>query len=186
MAKKKAKTSYKDANGEEILVHSYVKDAAGKTYYINSHHQAVPAGDDQDGAAIELERLMEQGPVTMMPIEEVLKSYKEAEEEPVEKPKRRAGRRPKAEKAKDPISKKKKALEKEKAEAEAAEMLVAKAKAEADAIAKAKAEAAERAKAQEKLDERLVLSAIPDAHLAAELRRRGYVVAAVKPIILQL
>ncbi len=156
-------TPFKDSTGKSIKVHDYVKDASGNRYYINSHHQAVPAGDDQDGAAIELQRLQAQGPVTIMTIEEVLKIGK-----PVEAPKRRGGRRPKADKP-----------------------------AEEAAAAAPENQEGKEAPAQEgqdngaehdpaPFDEKLVLSAIPDAHLAAELRRRGYVFAALKSVIIQI
>lgn len=65
-------TPFKDSTGEIIRVHNYVKDGTGNSYFINSHYQAVPYGDNQDAAALSLDGLMKQGPVTIMSPEEVL------------------------------------------------------------------------------------------------------------------
>ena len=65
-------TPFKDSTGEIIRVHNYVKDGTGNSYFINSHYQAVPCGDNQDAAALSLDGLMKQGPVTIMSPEEVL------------------------------------------------------------------------------------------------------------------
>lgn len=78
------KTSFKDKDGAPITVHSYVKDAEGRKYYINSHLQAVP---DDDAPAVELSRLLESSEVTVMTAKEVLESHSE------EKRVRRARRR---------------------------------------------------------------------------------------------
>ena len=48
-------TPYKDRDGKAIKVHSYVADATGARYYINSACQAVPVGE---GAAVPLEELV--------------------------------------------------------------------------------------------------------------------------------
>ena len=63
-------TAFKDKNGAPILVHSYVKDEAGNKYFINSHSQAVP--DGEDAPAQELSRLLESTSLTVMTAEEVL------------------------------------------------------------------------------------------------------------------
>ena len=75
MANKKTsgvKTLFNDSKGNPIHMHDYVKDSAGNCYFINSHYQAVPYGDNQDAAALSLDGLMKQGPVTIMSPEEVL------------------------------------------------------------------------------------------------------------------
>lgn len=75
MANKKTsgvKTLFNDSKGNPIHMHDYVKDSAGNCYFINSHYQAVPCGDNQDAAALSLDGLMKQGPVTIMSPEEVL------------------------------------------------------------------------------------------------------------------
>lgn len=75
MANKKtsgAKALFNDSKGNPIHMHDYVKDSAGNCYFINSHYQAVPYGDNQDAAALSLDGLMKQGPVTIMSPEEVL------------------------------------------------------------------------------------------------------------------
>ena len=48
-------TPYKDRDGKAIKVHSYVADATGARYFINSACQAVPVGE---GAAVPLEELV--------------------------------------------------------------------------------------------------------------------------------
>lgn len=75
MAKEKgsmsgAATPYQDKDGVTIRIHNYVKDAAGKRYYINSRCMAVP---EEDGSpSIALAALIEKTPVTVMTAEEVL------------------------------------------------------------------------------------------------------------------
>lgn len=63
-------TTFKDKDGKSIKVHSYVQDEDGRMYYINSHCQAVPEGDD--APAVELSRLVETGAVRVMTAAEVL------------------------------------------------------------------------------------------------------------------
>lgn len=82
-------TTFKDKDGKAIQVHSYVKDANGNKYYINSHCQAVPEGGD--APAVELSRLLEETEVTVMSTQEVLNSPS------VEPKRRRGGRRSKQE-----------------------------------------------------------------------------------------
>ena len=82
-------TTFKDKDGKAIQVHSYVKDANGNKYYINSHCQAVPEGGD--APAVELSRLLEETDVTVMSTQEVLNSPS------VEPKRRRGGRRSKQE-----------------------------------------------------------------------------------------
>ena len=78
-------TTYKDKDGKSIKVHSYVQDEDGRMYYINSHCQAVPEGDD--APAVELSRLVETGAVRVMTAAEVLERPRQ------EGRRRRGGRR---------------------------------------------------------------------------------------------
>jgi hypothetical protein len=78
-------TTFKDKDGKAICVHAYVKDGNGRVYFINSHCQAVPEGEE--APAVELSRLIESTEVSVMSAKEVLESGKV-----VEKP-RRGGRR---------------------------------------------------------------------------------------------
>lgn len=64
-----ADTGFKDKDGNPILVHAYVSDAAGAVYYINAYSQAVPTAD---GVAVELDRLMKDGPVRVLSAQETL------------------------------------------------------------------------------------------------------------------
>ena len=70
-----ADTTFTDKNGVPICVHSYVKDEAGNRYFINSHSQAVP--DGEDAPAQELSRLLESTSLTVMTADEVLKNPKQ-------------------------------------------------------------------------------------------------------------
>lgn len=79
-----AETTFTDKNGVPICVHSYVKDEAGNRYFINSHSQAVP--DGEDAPAQELSRLLESTSLTVMTADEVLKN-------PQKETVRRRGRR---------------------------------------------------------------------------------------------
>ena len=77
-------TTFKDKDGKAIQVHSYVKDANGNKYYINSHCQAVPEGGE--APAVELRSLLESSEVTVMTAAEVLNA-------PSPEPRRRRGGR---------------------------------------------------------------------------------------------
>ena len=77
-------TTFKDKYGKAIQVHSYVKDANGNKYYINSHCQAVPEGGE--APAVELRSLLESSEVTVMTAAEVLNA-------PSPEPRRRRGGR---------------------------------------------------------------------------------------------
>lgn len=161
-----AETPFKDLNGDPIKVHDYVKDADGNRYYINSHCQAVP--DGSDAPAKELERLLQDSPVKIMNIEEVL------EVKPVEK-RRRGGRR-KADKDPEEDLRKAAAEAEERAKEEAAK------EAKAAALAAAK----EGMNDLHPVTEEIILSVIPDDKLANELRRRGYTLCAVRPALIEL
>ena len=63
-------TKFHDKDGNAIRVHSYIKDREGRIYYINTHCQAVPDGDE--APAVELAKLVESSEVTCMSAEEVL------------------------------------------------------------------------------------------------------------------
>ena len=168
MANKKSKeaTPYHDSEGKTIHVHDYVRTTAGHEYYINTKQQAVPAGENKDGAAVELEELLAAGPVTILSIEEAL----QLEEKPVAV-KRRGGRKPSAPKP---------AEEAAGASAPAAQE---------QAPGEHQDAASEAPEAQPHLmpvDGSIILSLIPDAELVKELRRRGWLVNAVKPAVLSL
>jgi len=77
-------TTFKDKDGKAIQVHSYVKDANGNKYYINSHCQAVPEGGE--APAVELRSLLESSEVTVMTAAELLNA-------PSPEPRRRRGGR---------------------------------------------------------------------------------------------
>ena len=68
-----AETPFKDKDGNVIKVHDYVQDGNGVRYYINSYCQAVP--DGTDAPAVELARLIEEQPVSLMSIEEVINYF---------------------------------------------------------------------------------------------------------------
>ena len=158
-----AETPYKDKDGNVIKVHDYVQDGNGTRYFINTYCQAVPEGD---GAAVELSRLIEESPVTLMTIEDVLNM-----KTPVAT-RRRGGRR-----------------KKEAPAAEEKKPKVLKPKKPADTAAPAEEEHHQEAVNREQLvpvDENMVLSVFPDDVLANELRRRGYTLCAVRPVLMEL
>lgn len=149
MAKEKgsmsgAATPYQDKDGVTIRIHNYVKDAAGKRYYINSRCMAVP---EEDGSpSIALAALIEKTPVTVMTAEEVLSDPR----------------------ALDLLKEKKKTAPKvEKPTAEETPLKTDK-------------------KALTPVTMQMLLTAIPDDVLAAELRRRGYTLCAVRPALITL
>ena len=150
-----ADTGFKDKDGNPILVHAHVSDAAGAVYYINAYSQAVPKGD---GVAVELDRLLQDGEVRVLSAEEVLKlnepkpagrgKYpRKPKQEPVRVIREDAG---KPEPAKDPAPEN---------EPDSNEIMA---------------------------ELQLVIGTIPDKMLADELRRRGYVFSAVKPVIVNI
>ena len=181
-----ALTPYKDANGIDICVHNYIKDAEGNVYFVNTHLQAVPESDDL--TAIELSRLIDKGGVKVMDVNEVL-DVKRTEFK--KSPKPRGGRRAKADKpaAKAPAKpeKKAKAPKAPKPAAESkkpAEEVKPKAEPEAPA-----APAAAEAQQQDGLlpvTQEMILAALPSYVLANELRKRGFMLCAVKPAFIQL
>lgn len=161
-------TPFKDKDGNVIKIHDYVIDSDGNRYYVNSHCQAVPEGNE--APAKELRSLLEESQVSIMSIEELLR--KKPEER-----RRRGGRRK--------ASPERTAEEIEKEAAEKA--------AEAERLAKAAAEASVRAAGGERplndlhpVTDQMLLSIIPDDVLANELRRRGYTLCAVRPALIEL
>lgn len=166
-----ADTGLTDKDGKAITVHSHLLDASGTVYLVNGHCQAVPIGTD--AAASDLQDLIDRsrGEVRVMSAAEVLErssiTVSSKPSKPGRKPRRIApdtsseGQEPgtpdKALEAKDSPQ---------------------------EGIPDEKAEAVELS--DKPADFALILSAIPDRYLAYELRRRGYVFTAVKPIILKL
>lgn len=165
-------TPFKDKDGKVIRVHDYVKDAQGNRYYVNSHCQAVPDGGD--APAKELSRLLDESPVSVMTMEEVLKI-----KEPIA-PRRRGGRR--KEVAQNVVPEDSPSPEKVEAEARAA--------AEAQAAEEARLAAIAAAKVNNEdlhpVTKEMLLRVLPDDMLANELRRRGYTLCAVRPALIEL
>ena len=151
-------TTFKDKDGKAIQVHSYVKDANGNKYYINSHCQAVPEGGE--APAVELCSLLESSEVTVMTAAEVLNA-------PSPEPRRRrGGRRSKQE---FPVDRSKQEIP-----------------AEETRLPAAQSGQENNSEGLQPVDMRMVLSVIPDNVLAGELRRRGYYLTAVKPAVITL
>lgn len=163
-----APTTFKDQDGNVIKIHDYVKDSNGNRYYINSFCQAVP--DGSDAPAIELEKLIETSPVSIMTIEEVLNV------EPISK-RRRGGRRKATLTPEDSPSPEKTAAEKEADAAQAA--------AEKEAAA-AQAAAERQNEELHPVTKEMIVRVLPDDVLANELRRRGYTLCAVRPALIEL
>lgn len=149
MEKNTVKNQLKDKDGKVIKAYDFVKDSEGNRYFINSHYQAVPEGDD--APAVELSSLIEKSEVTVLSSKEVL-NFRDTV------PTRgRGGRRRK----------------------EAPEVQKDENKPE---------EAAATAPSGElvPVDQMMLLSIFPDNVLADELRRRGYVLCAVRPALVEL
>lgn len=152
-----AKTPFNDAAGIIIKVHDYVKDEDGNRYYVNTYLQAVPDGE---APAVELQELMKTKKVYVMDAKEVLQVKKPAET------KRRGGRRPrKSEKPSEEV----------------------KPESEHDGAGEASADAeGKEHDAEDLVSTEMLLMALPDEVLARELRRRGYMLCAVRPAFIQL
>lgn len=159
-------TSLKDKDGKAILVHSYVADELGERYYVNAFCQAVPVGE---GAAVPLEDLVNGAGVRMLSAAEVLQL--EAAKQGIStrqaagaEKKPRGGRRKDAKPADG---------QQEPKAPEAPENEPGPGKEDiSDATTKAELS--------------MLLQTIPDRLLADELRRRGYVFSAVKPVIINI
>ena len=157
-----AETGFKDKDGKPILVHSYVADESGATYHINAYSQAVPTGD---GVAVELDRLIQDGGVRVLTPQEVLQQSAQAAAP--SKPGRR-GRKP----AEKPVVTKK--------------VIEAPADEQQPGNRGDDPEPGEPSSEDIKAELQLVIGTIPTKMLAAELRRRGFVFSAVKPVIIEI
>ena len=145
-------TPYKDRDGKAIKVHSYVADATGARYYINSACQAVPVGE---GAAVPLEELVndkELG-VRLLSAAEVGKLETERSATTRETPAAKQAR----------IDKKNDA---------------AAVRATKDAAAGKEEE--EETDDDVKKDLEMIVKLMPDEMLADELKRRGYILQGIK------
>ena len=152
-----ALTPFNDAAGINIRVHDYIKDEDGNRYNVNTYLQAVPEGE---APAVELKELMKTKKVYVMDAKEVLQVKKPAET------KRRGGRR--SRKSEKPAEEVKPESEHDGAGEEPAD---AEGK-EHDAV--------------DPVSTEMLLMALPDEVLARELRRRGYMLCAVRPAFIQL
>ena len=174
-----AQTGFNDKDGKPILVHAHVADANGATYYINAYSQAVPTGD---GVAVELERLSKESELRVLSAQEVLKLQPSV---PVEKPKAKRAPRGSSKRLMQPRQEKP-APAVAPAEVPAPAPSAAPAPAEKPEDPSVKKEPNDVDQAEINAELEMLIQAIPDRLLADELRRRGYVFSAVKPVIVQL
>ena len=193
-----AQTGFKDKDGNPILVHAYVADSNGSTYYINAYSQAVPTGE---GVAVELERLSKDSELRVLSAKEVLEMHPAFKPEPKAKraprgsAKTARGKKPAAPApapAFAPAAASEPAPEVSPAPAHEAAQVPSPAAAPAPAPAEKPQDPSVRKEpndvdqAEINAELEMLIQAIPDRLLAAELRRRGYVFAAVKPVIVHL
>lgn len=145
-------TPYKDRDGKAIKVHSYVADATGARYYINSACQAVPVGD---GAAVPLEELVndQELGVRLLSAAEVCKLETERSATTRETPAAKQAR----------IDKKNDA---------------AAVRATKDAAAGKEEEEVTADDVKKELE--MIVKLMPDEMLADELKRRGYILQGIK------
>ena len=146
-------TPYKDRDGKAIKVHSYVADSTGARYYINTACQAVPVGE---GAAIPLEELVndkELG-VRLLSAAEVGKLETERSATTRETPAAKQAR-----------------IDKKNDEAAARHT---------KDVAEGKAAEEEISKEDVEKELHMLMQMIPDELLANELKRRGYILQAIK------
>lgn len=155
-----AETGFNDKDGKPILVHSHVADAGGATYHINAYSQAVPTGD---GVAVELDRLIQAGGVRVLSAQEVLQLAAPAKPEPAKR-----GRR----KAEKPV--------------ETRKIIDAPAEHQEDPGKPGDQADNEPSREDIKAELQLLIGTIPTKMLADELRRRGFVFSAVKPVIIEI
>ena len=145
-------TPYKDRDGKAIKVHSYVADATGARYFINSACQAVPVGE---GAAVPLEELVndkELG-VRLLSAAEVGKLETERSASTRETP---AAKQARIDKKNDEEA----------------------ARATKDAAAGREEEEVTDDDVKKELE--MLLKFMPDKMLADELKRRGYLLQAIR------
>ena len=185
-----APTGFKDKEGNPILVHNYVADSNGSTYYINAYSQAVPTGD---GVAVELERLSKDSELRVLSAKEVLEMHPAFKPEPKAKraprgsAKTAKGKKPAAPApaaASEPAPEVSPAPAHEAAPVPSPAAATAPAEKPQDPSVKKEPNDVDQAEINAELE--MLIQAIPDRLLADELRRRGYVFAAVKPIIVHL
>ena len=159
-------TLLKDNEGKAITVHCYVADERGDKYYINSYCQAVPVGE---GVATPLEDLVKSQKVRVLSPEEAVQMFAAKNGVPAKKVK-----------AEEPAKKDRKKAAKPAAEQPAPEP------AEAPENAPKPGKKAEISDAEIKAELEMLMQAIPDKMLADELRRRGFVFSAVKPVVIEI
>lgn len=169
-----ADTTFKDKDGNAIKVHCYVADDSDTRYYINSFCQAVPTGE---GAATPLEDLVKSHELRVLTPEEVLKVHA----------------------AKNGVSAKKAAAAAAKSAAPEKPARKVRMKVLKPAAEQPDPKPAEGPKndpkpakheevRQEEINAEMemLLQAFPAKMLAAELRRRGFVFSAVKPVVIEI
>ena len=167
-------TTLKDKDGKAITVHCYVADESGTSYYINSFCQAVPTGE---GAATPLEDLVKAHQLRVLSATEVLQIQAAKIGVPAKKAAAAAA------KAEEPEKKGRKVrLKVLKPAAEQPDQKSA----EGAENAQKPGEPADISKEEIKAEMEMLLQTFPTKMLAAELRRRGFVFSAVKPVILEL
>lgn len=169
-----ADTTLKDKDGKAITVHCYVADESGNSYYINSFCQAVPTGE---GVATQLEDLVKAHQLRVLSATEVLqiqaaKNGVSAKKAAAAAAKSAAPEKP-ARKVRMKVMK------------PAAEQPDPK-PAEAPENAQKPGKKEDVSKLEIKAELEMLLAAIPDKLLAAELRRRGFVFSAVKPVVIEI
>ena len=170
-------TSFRDKDGKAILIHSHVADSKGAVYYVNSFSQAVPLGD---GAAIPLPSLMAgDSEIRLLSAEEALSlstsSLAAAAARSDERPARKSRKHEELD------------LGRPRSSTPPPEEKPAEAAAPREKPAAEDAQKKDDPSREEVLqDLRLVIQTIPDRMLADELRRRGYVFSAVKPVIINI
>ena len=167
-------TLMKDKDGKAITVHCYVADEGGSSYYINSFCQAVPTGE---GVATPLEDLVKAHQLRVLSATEVLQI--QAAKSGISAKKAAAA----AAKAGEPEKKARKPrLKVLKPSAEQPDREPA----EGAEKAPEPGNAADISNEDIKAELALVIQTIPTKMLADELRRRGFVFCAVKPVVIEL
>lgn len=162
-----ADTTLKDKDGKAITVHCHVADEGGNCYFINCFCQAVPTGE---GVATQLEDLAKDHELRVLSATEVLQIRAAKSGVP-------------AKKSEEP--------------GKTARKVRTKALKTADEQPDPKpAEAPENAQKPGKKEDvsqqeinaemEMLLQSFPSKMLAEELRRRGFVFCAVKPVVIEL
>ena len=167
-------TTLKDKDGKAITVHCYVADESGASYYINSFCQAVPTGE---GAATPLEDLVKAHQLRVLSATEVLQIQAAKNGVPAKKAAAAAAKSAAPEK---PARKVRTKVLKPAAEQPDPKP------AEAPENAQKPGKPADISKEEIKAEMEMLLQAFPAKLLAAELRRRGFVFSAVKPVVIEI